>query len=191
MAKSNFEIQRCNSLRLGNYDYSQNGAYFITICTRDRECFLSEITNNVLHLNPFGLVVNNVWKDLPKHYPEIQLDSFVIMPNHVHAVILINSVGAGRRPAHISLSEAIRTFKSISSRQINKVRDNLGYAVWQRGYYDRIIRDDGELNRIRTYIEGNPENWQTDEENPNKGAGFSPAPTRYPWTAGHPQRREG
>lgn len=168
MTKSNFERQRQNSNRLKNYDYSQNGAYFITICTKNRECFLSDIAKNNVHPSPFGLVVSDVWKKLPTYYSEILLDSFVIMPNHVHGIILIDSVGAGLRPAHVSLSEAIRTFKSMSSRQINKLRNNESSAVWQRGYYDRIVRDEAELNRIRMYIEQNPANWQTDEENPER-----------------------
>jgi REP element-mobilizing transposase RayT len=139
-----------------------------------------------MQLNQFGEIVRNEWFDLPKHYPHIQLGSFCIMPNHVHAVIIIvdTIVGAGLRPAPTSpaptspaptspaptstkpLSEIVRAFKSFSARRINEIRKTPGIPVWQRNYYEHIIRNDEEHNRINLYIEANPAKWQEDKDNP-------------------------
>ena len=159
--------------RLKDYDYSQPGGYFITICTKNRFCLLGEIHNDRMKLNPYGEIVRLSWLELPKHYPNVKLDVFVIMPNHIHSVIFLKDVGAGFKPAPTvsncnshALPEIIRAFKTFSSRQINKLRNASGTSVWQRNYYEHVIRKDESLANIREYIETNPLRWALDRENP-------------------------
>jgi REP element-mobilizing transposase RayT len=162
------------SIRLKGYDYSQSGAYFVTIVVWQRECLLGEIVDGEMRLNEFGKIVERAWFDLPKHYPHVKLGTFCIMPNHVHAVIVLieTVVGAGLRPAPAEarhpLSEIVRAFKSFSARRINELRKSQGIPVWQRNYYERIIRNDQEHNRIHSYIEANPARWVEDDQNPMK-----------------------
>jgi putative transposase len=175
------------SIRLKGYDYSQKGAYFITICTKNRECLFGEIQQEQMNLNDLGRFVYDVWDDLPNHYAHVELDTFVIMPNHIHGIILLSDtpVGAGFKPAPTTptdtakrqpLSEIIRALKTFSARRINAHRNTAGSPVWQRNYYEHIIRDENSLNRIRQYIVDNPKNWNGDRENPTTivGAGFKP-----------------
>jgi len=154
------------SIRLKGYDYSQAGAYFVTICTKARGCLFGEIIDGEMVLNPFGEVVQACWDDLPRHYPHVELDAFVIMPNHAHGIIMI-SVGAGFKPAPThGLPEIIRAFKTFSSRRINDLRDMSGVPLWQRNYYEHVIRNEESLNTIRRYIIENPLRWADDPENP-------------------------
>jgi putative transposase len=169
-------------LRLREYDYSQPGAYFVTICTKDREHRFGEIVDGQMRSNDMAAVVRLCWNDLPKHYPNVGLDEFVIMPNHVHGIIVIldepitvgkRTVGDGLRPSPTRssptkkhpLPEIVRAFKSFSARRINEMQNTPSQPVWQRGYYDHIIRDDRSLARIREYIAHNPQRWQMDKEN--------------------------
>jgi putative transposase len=258
------------SIRLKGYDYSQPGAYFVTVCTADRECLFGEIVADEMQLNGAGAIVLAAWNDLPAHYTHVRLDSFVIMPNHIHAVIILTdapvpvgagfkpapgdpatptdpatpagpvragfkparteptptvavptettpgaraptataptqpapgilaptaavppeSVGAGFKPAPTvtnatepveaglkpaptvvrrhALPEIVRAFKTFSARRINELHDTPGVSVWQRNYYEHIIRNRSALARIRTYIETNPERWALDRENPRR-----------------------
>ena len=177
---------RRRSIRLQGYDYSREGAYFVNMCTYNRACIFGQIVDGEMMINEFGKIIKSVWSDLPRHYPDIKLDVFAIMPNHIHGIIFI--VGAGFKPAPTGknrakchpLSEIIRGFKTFSARRINEIRNLSGAHVWQRNYYEHIIRNEGELNRIREYIVNNPARWQFDRENPNRiivGAGLKPAPT--------------
>jgi putative transposase len=159
--------------RLKEYDYSQPGAYFITICTKKRECLFGEIEDGQMRINDLGEIVQLSWLDLPRHYLNLQLDAFVIMPNHVHGIIVVEDVGAGLKPAptvlenkKYPLSEIVRAFKTFSSKGINKLRNMPRKPVWQRNYYEHIIRKDESLNKIREYIETNPLRWALDRENP-------------------------
>ena len=156
--------------RLRDYDYSQDGYYFITICTRGRKEFFGNIREGKLDLNRYGETVNQGWYDLPRHYPNGSLDSFVIMPNHVHGIIVIdneNVVGNGLKPfpTH-GLSEIIRGFKTFSSRKINEEIEIDNKFQWQKSFYDHIIRDERSLDLIREYIQNNPLKWDLDRENP-------------------------
>jgi putative transposase len=156
--------------RLRDYDYSQDGYYFITICTRGRKEFFGNIREGKLDLNRFGETVNQCWYDLPRHYPNCSLDSFVIMPNHVHGIIVIdneNVVGNGLKPfpTH-GLSEIIRGFKTFSSRKINEEIEIDNKFQWQKSFYDHIIRGERSLDLIREYIQNNPLKWDLDRENP-------------------------
>ena len=162
---------RIESARLKGWDYSSPGYYFIAICTKNRECL-------------FGEILENCWNDLPNHYPNLKLDQFVVMPNHVHGIIIIENnnntidyqgvpVETGLKPVSTGTSgtsdkthglfEFIRALKTFSARRINEYRQTPGTSVWQTRFHDHIIRDDDELNRIRKYIINNPSNWKMDE----------------------------
>ncbi|MFN8475657.1 MAG: transposase [Anaerolineae bacterium] len=161
------------SIRLQGYDYSQVGAYFVTVVTRNRECLFGAIVDDVMRLTSLGMVVYSTWNDLPAHYLHVELDAFVVMPNHVHGIIVLSDnvappVGAGLKPAPTrhTLSEIVRGLKTFSARRINETRGTPGSPVWQRNYYEHIIRDETSLERIRQYIRDNPALWATDAENP-------------------------
>ncbi len=170
--KFNPDSHHRRSIRLKEYDYSQPGAYFITICTKNRECLFGEIVDGGMELNDLCKIVVECWEDLPNHYPYIELDTFVIMPNHIHGIIVrYDDVGAGLKPAPTKkrhgLHEIIRALKTFSSRRINLIRNTVGTPVWQRNYYEHIIRNEKSLFEIRQYIINNALLWADDEENPN------------------------
>lgn len=159
------------SIRLSGYDYSQPGYYFVTICIHNRkELFLGDISDGKFVENAFSAIVRTCWNDLPKHYQNVNLDEFIIMPNHVHGIIRIvdDIAGAGFKPAPTvnkkrhGLPEIIRAFKSFSSRRISETGQ---LFKWQRNFYDHIIRDTTSLFCIRKYIQDNPSNWKNDSEN--------------------------
>ena len=172
-------------LRLEEYDYSRAGAYFITVCTKDHENILGEIVNGSMRLNPFGEIVEACWEGLPSRYPDIELDAFVVMPNHIHGIIII-SVGAihelplREAPARddtamqshrsyrrrMVLPRIIGYVKMNTARRVNQLRNTPGTSVWQRNYYEHVIRNNKSLNSIRQYISENPQRWALDEENP-------------------------
>ena len=157
------------TLRLPYFDYSQSGAYFVTICLKNRESsLLGKILHGEMLLNDLGEIVLQSWLDLPNHYSQVKLDEFMVMPNHCHGIIKIADVGAGLKPAPTkqALSEIIRAFKSFSARKINIFRKLPGMSVWQRSFYEHVIRDEKSLNRIREYIANNPLRWEFDRENP-------------------------
>jgi len=202
------------SIRLKGYDYTQPGAYFITICTHGRACLFGEIIDGEMNLNEARQIVVQTWQDLPNHVSNVQLDAFVVMPNHVHGIIIITdragvlgagsvgagsvgagsetaptkigpgptagsgpaagpgSVGAGLEPAPTrsshGLPEIVRQFKTFSARRINELRGTPGTPVWQRNYYEHIIRDEFSLSRIRQYITENPARWDADREHPQR-----------------------
>ena len=167
------------SIRLKGYDYSQPGAYFITICTYQRECLLGEIHRGEMLINELGQFVIRVWKDLPGHYPHVILDAFCVMPNHIHGIIIFSDTcGRGEyeiRPSNNlpphkkrhGLPEIVRALKSFSARLINQRRDTQGVPVWQRNYYEHIVRNELELNTIRQYVNDNPLKWGMDLDNPS------------------------
>ena len=257
------------TLRLQGYDYSQAGAYAVTICTHDGAFLFGYVADGAMHLSAAGRVVERVWDGLPEHYPHVGLDVFVVMPDHVHGVIVLADVplpdddgieanrrprggpdastgrrvghrpaptqergptsvseavggewsGAkvrgrrvGHRPTHTreqgrpsghraisgeqdeaglrgrraglrpaptksvvaprhGLSEVVRGFKSFSGRRVNELRGTFGIPVWQRGYYEHVVRNEEDLNRIREYIEGNPLRWLLRREDQERGLG--------------------
>jgi REP element-mobilizing transposase RayT len=171
------------SIRLKGYDYARAGAYFITARTQGSACLFGDIVGEEMCLNDSGRIVVAAWNDLPAHYAGIVLDEFVVMPNHIHAIVTIvaNTAGAGLTPPPAPcesapavsprLSEIVRACKTFSARRINASRGEASTSVWQRNYYEHIIRDDESLNRIRQYIIDNPAQWAMDHENPaNAGA---------------------
>jgi putative transposase len=172
------------SLRVPGFDYSGYGPYFVTICTQDRKHLFGHLRGYEISLNAAGKIVLNCWYDLTARFPEVELDSFTVMPNHVHGIIMI--VGAGlalpsrgaassapteKPPSCIkrhSLSDVVRAFKSISAIQVNRQLGRSKKPLWQRNYYEHIIRDEESLNRIREYIHYNPLKWSLDRENPER-----------------------
>ena len=165
------------SLRLKGYDYSQPGAYFVTMCTQSRECLFGEIANGEMMLNEYGKLVEEEWLKTPGMRTQVELDAFVVMPNHLHAIIVIHEgattmpmVGAHSsaplRRAPQSLGSLIAGFKSAVTKHINMLQISPGFPVWQRNYYDHVVRDEDDINRIRQYIVNNPVRWAADENNP-------------------------
>ena len=159
-----------------NYDYSQPGAYFITIVTRGRECLFGEIKDGDLHLNEAGQIVSDVWNCLPARYPQIGLGTAQVMPNHFHGILNIHPIPAPVRAIHelplrgqaerrrMTLPLVVGYFKMNSAKRINKILGSEGIPVWQRNYYEHVIRNEAEYNRIHLYIESNVENWSMDDE---------------------------
>jgi REP element-mobilizing transposase RayT len=185
------DVHHRRSIRLPEYDYSQAGAYFVTICTHERVLLFDD--------KRFRNFVYNAWHSLLRRFPSLRLDEFVIMPNHVHGIVWIlgrSVVGAQRdaKPKYVpavdalpeseqipasyqaaplrpgvasrSLGAICRTFKSVSTKRINRLRGTPASPVWQRNYFERIIRNEGELNAIRQYIRDNPAKWSEDKNNP-------------------------
>jgi len=165
------------SIRLKEYDYSQPGAYFITIVTQDRMCLFGEVVDGKMRLNAFGEIVAQTWYELPNHTPNVALDACIVMPNHMHGIIVITDAHVGaihelplhELPLHarrrMLLPKIIGRFKMVSAKGINKIRNTPGVPVWQRNYYEHIIRNVDALNRIRQYITDNPMRWASDREN--------------------------
>ena len=166
------------SIRLPAYDYAQAGAYFVTLVTHQRQRLFGEIVDGEMLVGSHGDTVKEEWLRSAEVRREIELDAFVLMPNHIHGIVVIRDqatvVGAhGRAPLlptphrpPPSLGSFVAGFKPAVTKRINEIRGTAGLPVWQRNYYDRVIRDEGELNRIRQYIIDNPARWAQDPENP-------------------------
>jgi REP element-mobilizing transposase RayT len=164
------------SIRIKGYDYSRAGAYFVTICTHGRECLFGEIMDGEMRLNDAGQAAQAEWVRLPERFQSIELDEFVIMPNHLHGIILVEAGlappdgGAPNRGAASSaptLGNILRAFKSISAIAVNRLLGRSGRSLWQRNYYEHIVRSENELAHIREYIANNPTQWALDRENPD------------------------
>jgi len=183
--KYNPQIHHRRSIRLQDYDYSSEGAYFVTMCTQNRECLFGEIVNGEMILNEYGKIVEQCWNDLPNHYDNIELDAYVIMPDHFHGIIFIvsvdsvnaidsvDSVSVGAihelprlRRRKMLLPKIVGRFKMNSAKQINLMRNTPGISVWQRNYYEHIIRNDKSLENIRNYIINNTSKWYYNDYNP-------------------------
>lgn len=184
-----FDAQRHRrrSLRLKGHDYAEAGAYFVTVCTQGRTWMFGEVVGDSVVLNDAGRSVQDVWNGLPSRFPTIALDAFVVMPNHVHGIVVIRDsdegaassaptphdgvpgpVGAGLALPD-RLGDIVRAFKSLSAITVNRLLSRSGQPLWQRNYYERVIRSDAELDRVRAYIANNPARWATDPENPAVG----------------------
>jgi putative transposase len=165
------------SIRLKGYDYSQAGAYFVTIVTWQRECLFGEITDGEMMLNEIGEIVREEWERTAAVRLNVELGEYVIMPNHVHGILVFvdDDVGATRRVAPTSstlqsgsLGAIMAQFKSIVTKRINGLQNVSGRPIWQRNYYEHIIRNERDMDRIARYIESNPLRWTDDDENPNR-----------------------
>jgi putative transposase len=158
------------SIRLKGYDYTQAGAYFVTVCAQNRECLLGDVVDGNLVLNAAGEIVCRVWNALPTKYPGIEIDEFVVMPNHMHGIIRIHhadNIAGGETPPlrKPALGQMVAYFKYHCAKYINQHRNTVGIPVWQRNYYEHIIRDEKTLNNVRRYIQVNPLMWPYDTEN--------------------------
>lgn len=152
------------ALRIKAYDYAQPGFYFLTITTQQRICNLAEFGNQELRLTQLGKVVESCWNEIPSHFPLVRLDMHVIMPNHLHGIIEI--CPAGNEPcAKGTFRTVIAAFKGACTRIWRKQRGS-AESIWQRDYYERIVRNESELLKFRTYIIQNPEKWELDKLNP-------------------------
>lgn len=197
----NPEIHHRRSIRLKDYDYSTTGAYFVTICSWNRECLFGDIADEKVRLNESGDAVMKYWNVIPGYFPHVETDEFIIMPNHIHGIIVFgHNVGAqfiapykktatenqgvigkglinqaptennGMNQGVINhaptVGEIVRAFKAQCTREINQMRNSPGFPVWQRNYYEHIIRNEDEMNSIREYLINNPARWAEDENNP-------------------------
>lgn len=162
------------SIRLQEYDYAQAGGYFVTIVTYQRDLLFGEIVDEEMMLNDFGKIADECWRAIPEHFPNVELGAYVVMPNHVHGIITITD-GRGtiyraptqeqfQKPVTGSIPTIIRTYKSAVTRLIGREHNTTG--IWQRNYYEHIIRNHEDWDRIHRYIESNPSMWTEDEENP-------------------------
>lgn len=164
------------SIRLKGYDYTLNGAYFVTIVAQHRLCLFADVDGNDMRLNDAGRMIATQWRALHTRFPTIQLDAFVVMPNHIHGIIVVTcadtpKTGATTRVAPTSLGVVVGAYKSSTTVEFTRGVKTLGWPsfvgkLWQRNYYEHIIRHDAGLNRIRQYIAENPTRWAEDPENP-------------------------
>ena len=183
---------RIKSIRLPDWDYKSDGAYFITICVKNRECVFGKIVNGKMVLSEIGEIVQRYWHEIPDHFDNVQLDEFVVMPNHFHGIVIINNnryvhcrdainrVSTGNtdnKKCNIggitkhhnpmlskSLSTIVRWYKGRCKFEINKIQNKI-FFQWQSRYYERIIRNEKELNFVREYIANNPLKWDLDRNN--------------------------
>ena len=188
---------RRNSYRLEGYDYSQAGCYFVTVCVQGRQCLFGEIIEGEMVLNDAGKLVVHWWHETENKFPHLELDQYVLMPNHIHGIVAFVGADLCVRPQHRNikpsnchqieqerkeqnqegghtgppLQEIIQWFKTMTTNEyIKEVKSRrfppFEKRIWQRSFYDHIIRDDNDLNRVREYIQNNPLRWALDEYNP-------------------------
>ena len=150
-------------LRIREFDYASENLYLVTVCTHERRCFLGQIVGETLNASTFGRVVAKQVDLLSARLAGVQVDAFVVMPNHVHVIVALERA---RQASPLRLGTVMGSFKSGSAREINALRGTPGEGVWQRGYHDHVIRDESDLLRVREYVETNPIRWALDPENP-------------------------
>ncbi|MCA1554299.1 MAG: hypothetical protein LC737_07975 [Chloroflexi bacterium] len=193
------------SIRLRGYDYSQAGAYFVTICAQNRECLFGEVVDGEMELNDAGAMLVRWWDELPNKFPAVESDAFVVMPNHIHGIVVIADDGQPRRvapteviadvgatlrgrpirgrpdaPTRPTLGDIMDWFKTMTTNEYIRGVKQRGWKpfdkrVFQRNYYEHIVRNERELNAIREYIQNNPANWMMDMDN-TKNVRQLPAP---------------
>ena len=170
------------SLRLPGYDYKTPGAYFVTIVTHERRSLFGRVADYSVKLSTMGVIAQELWLEIPRHFSRARLDAFVVMPNHVHGLIILTwspEVGARHavpppraeafgQPRPGSLPTIIRSYKSAVTRRINLLSQTPGKPVWQRNYWEHVIRNEAALSRIREYIAANPYRWPLDPLNPQR-----------------------
>jgi REP element-mobilizing transposase RayT len=191
-------IKGRRTLRLSGYDYSIYGPYYVTICTHKKRCLFGKVINGEMVLNQVGRIVNDEWIKAGESRGDLELDEWVLMPNHLHGIVSIiedSPVAIRELPLHgtvetedslpepdiftraayefpvrtdirkrrnMILPKFIGRFKMLSSKRVNSLRGTPGKPLWQKSYWDRIIRDEKDLNRIRSYIRNNPSQWEKD-----------------------------
>lgn len=201
----NPEIHHRRSIRLQGYDYAQAGAYFVTICVQNRQCLFGEIVEGKMRLGAAGAMMQTVWDEIPVHYPGVDIAEFVVMPNHVHGIILVGSTHRGYSPPNdpvgaaprgrpqsgapqagqpqgvaptgvrrLSLSDVVHRYKTMTTKRYADGVKQWGWPafsgrLWQRNYWEHVIRNDADFLRISEYIQNNPLQWEQDELNPSSG----------------------
>src|SRR6056297_1249221 len=177
---NNSDIHHRKSIRLKDYDYSKAGGYFVTVCTQKRQCLFGEIIDGKILLNEAGRMVQRVWDEIPGNYPGIETDVFIVMPDHIHGIIMIVGAGPCACPDEgqprgvaptMSLSDVVHRFKTMTTKRYTDGVKRCGWRsypgrLWQRNYFDRVIRNEKELDQVREYIFDNPEKWEIDRDNP-------------------------
>jgi REP element-mobilizing transposase RayT len=167
------------SLRLHQYDYSSPGYYYVTICAHDKRPLFGRVFDGQMRRDDCGEIAHREWLRSAELRSDIALDAFIVMPNHIHGIILIRG-GTARhaptveqfgKPVRDSLATLVRAYKSAVTRGVNEFRSTPGAPVWQRNYYEHVIRDEEELNRIREYILTNPLRWDFDRYNADSACG--------------------
>lgn len=143
------DLPQRRRLRLPLFNYAEARAYFVTICTEQQRCLFGQINDGTMICNALGKIVEACWNEIPMHYSTAELDVFVVMPNHVHGVIVL---GEGRDGHARPLQMVVGSFKGAVSKAAE-------IPVWQRSFWDRIVRNDKELDQIRDYVEDNPSRW--------------------------------
>jgi REP element-mobilizing transposase RayT len=196
MSGDTMEKHHRRSIRLRGYDYTQPGAYFITVCIEGRQCVLGEIAGDKMRLNEAGRMVETTWEAIPTQYSGVEIDAFVVMPNHIHGIIVLvgadprvcpENMGAPRsaplqrweretttnpaQPQWLSLSTVVQRFKTLTTKRYMDGVNHYAWPpfpgrLWQRNYYEHIIRNEAALEQIRQYIADNPARWAVDRENP-------------------------
>ncbi len=161
------DLHHRRSIRLKGYDYSQIGVYFITIVAQGRLCLFGDVVDGEMRLNDAGRLVVNAWEWLATRHSYVELDSYIVMPNHLHGVIVITGDSRIAPTKRKPLGRLVGMFKTVTTKQINLDRGTPGQLLWQRNYYEHVIRNDEEWDRVREYIASNPMRWETDVENPD------------------------
>lgn len=202
------DLHHRRSIRLQGYDYAQASAYFVTICAYQRAHLFGRVVDEAMVITPWGQVVQECWDDISAHFPQVELDAFVVMPNHIHGIIVImdhvpsgsgmtdgrrligdggglacqtlteiqtpDQITVGRQPPTTpsakygkpipgALGTIIGANKSSVTRRITRLPDPPDHPIWQRNYYEHVIRDEADLNRIREYVQYNPARWSEDD----------------------------
>ena len=169
------------SVRLPEFDSSKIGMYFVTICSAERKCIFSEIRGNSPILSPVGDAVKTFWAQIPQHFPNVKMDAYVVMPNHLHGILTIESksphaahgggdaprVESFGKPTQGSVPTIVRSFKAAVSNHVRESRLAAGEPIWQRGYFEHVLRNTQEFVEATNYILQNPVRWVDDEENLN------------------------
>lgn len=166
------------TVRLPGYDYSAAGLYFVTICAHNRECAFGKISNDIVRLSPIGEIVTSAWADIPNHYNHVLLEAFIVMPNHIHGILVLEDVERRdtascvtthrRRFGELhagSLGAIVRSFKSGATKTVRESGLWVG-RLWQPGFYEHVICNAESLHTIQEYIYTNPQRWSIDHENP-------------------------
>jgi putative transposase len=166
------------SIRLEGFDYSQPGAYFLTICAAEQKCIFGKVEDGLMHENALGKIAHGCWLQIPDHFANAEIDAFVVMPNHFHAIIKLKRV-IGRPsalktesfgvPLPLSIPTIVRTFKAGVTRDARRILGDSVTQIWQRNYFERVIRNGKEYDETYRYIAENPLRWSVDEENPLLG----------------------
>lgn len=165
MVKDMAQTHQRRSIRIPGYDYTSPGAYFLTLCTHERKQIFGSIEGGKMHLSRAGEIAHNELKRLGRRFKHIQMGEYVVMPDHVHLLVTVLGPGTGSveqfgQPVAGSIPTIVRSYKASVTWQVTRLPGWPGGAVWQRNYYEHIVRDEGGVGRVSAYIRMNPERWE-------------------------------